>query len=575
MRGVLIAAAVALLVVPTPGFAQAGADPPRRASVVLEAAARHVRALPARPDWIRLAAQGTEDGHWRFVNRAGEMFTVGTLDDLPRAVAVLYPAAAPGARLALYVTEDTAFRRGAALRSLPAGAELHMATGGESYRLLRRADPADPRLYAEVRGSLAVELADRQRLDEALWHLSRPLGRSVVRLLALEPGGPSTLPRSPHRDAGGKYILADAVDPDGLAHAIGSVSGQMLVVLGRVERNRLYAGPRGGPEPGLALADLDRAADAADVGLLVLAAATPRQPAGSGLPLPDAGAQAATLADFLAGLAGPGRRLAVAVALQGRRTVLEAATVGDLTGGPAPRPADARFAAIAGELAGAGVSAVRASLVGAARQRDLDQRIVPGVPVAAQAAYGALLLLGLIGAPVALSWWARVWPPEAPSDYGGRTGYWAACGVRLLAFGLIFLPLTAVVAAPWSLAGQVRDAARMPGQWLRRAGRGGGRRRTRTRPPPAPQPDAPHESAAASPAPAMPVPAPAAAAPMPMPVVSPPRMSVPAVSPPPVPVPAGPRHRGVAAEPPQRRAPRKAKPSRSSWIQNLPDEEEP
>jgi hypothetical protein len=66
-----------------------------------------------------------------------------------------------------------------------------------------------------------------------------------------------------------------------------------------------------------------------------------------------------------------------------------------------------------------------------------------------------------------------MWPPEEPSEYAGRTGYWAACAVRAMAFALVFLPATAIVAAPCNLAAQVRDAATAPARlWRRLTGRG-------------------------------------------------------------------------------------------------------
>jgi hypothetical protein len=449
--------------------------PPRRASVALEVAHRYAKAVPARTDTVVLAAQGTQEGHWRFVNRAGEMFTVGTADEMTRVVAVLYPQAKPGARLALYMTEDTVFRHGVAFKSLPAAAELNMVMGGESYRLLRRGDAAGTQLYAEVRTNLAVELKGLQLLEEALWHLARPLRKAGVRLLALEPGGPATLPASPRIDPGTKRTLVDAVDPAALAAAMAGVSGQTLVVLGRVERDLLHIRPAAGPERSLALDQLYKAADVADAGLIVLqAASTPRQPTGRNALRQDGGGQApagqdgATLADLLNAVAGPSRRLAVAATRAGRRTVIEASLVGDLTGGSGPRPADARLAGFAGDVAAVGIYAVRANLLTAARQSDLDQRIIPGVPFAVQAGYAALLVLGLLGTPVARAWWARIWPAEAASEYAGRSGYWVACAIRVLAFALVFLPLTALIAAPYSLGGQIRDAVRGPALWWRR-----------------------------------------------------------------------------------------------------------
>src|SRR6185295_3545319 len=50
-------------------------------------AALHLRSLPAKTDGAALAAQATQEGHWRFVNRAGETFTAGTPEELKRVAA--------------------------------------------------------------------------------------------------------------------------------------------------------------------------------------------------------------------------------------------------------------------------------------------------------------------------------------------------------------------------------------------------------------------------------------------------------------------------------------------------------
>ena len=105
----------------------------------LDNAAAHVKALPAMADRSALAAQATQEGHWRFVNKAGETFTAGTPDELKRVASVLLPDAKADAKLALYVTEDTIFLNRAALKDLPAGTELYVVVGRESYRILRRA----------------------------------------------------------------------------------------------------------------------------------------------------------------------------------------------------------------------------------------------------------------------------------------------------------------------------------------------------------------------------------------------------------------------------------------------------
>jgi hypothetical protein len=48
----------------------------------LEKAAHYVKSLPAKMEGVALAAQATQEGHWRFVNKSGEMFTAGTPDEM-------------------------------------------------------------------------------------------------------------------------------------------------------------------------------------------------------------------------------------------------------------------------------------------------------------------------------------------------------------------------------------------------------------------------------------------------------------------------------------------------------------
>ena len=179
----------------------------------LEKAARHVKSLPAKTDGVALAAQATQEGHWRFVNRAGEMFTAGTPDEMKRAVSVLHPEAKAGVRLSLYVTDDTIFSYRAALKTLPADAELFVVHGSESYRVLRRVDGTVERFFAEVRPNLVIEMSDRRLFEEAAWQLARPLDKASVRVLALEPGGPSTLSAWPRIDKASKRALIDVIDP--------------------------------------------------------------------------------------------------------------------------------------------------------------------------------------------------------------------------------------------------------------------------------------------------------------------------------------------------------------------------
>lgn len=443
----------------------------------LEKAAQHVKSLPAKMEGVALAAQATQEGHWRFVNKAGEMFTAGTPDEMKRAVSVLHPEAKAGVRLSLYVTDDAIFNYRAALKTLPANAELFVVHGSESYRVLRRTDGTVERLFAEVRPHLVIEMSDRRLFDEAAWQLARPLDQASVRVLALEPGGPSTLSAWPRIDKASKRALIDAIDPGSLPAAMGSVPGQTLLITGRIERELLFVQPSSGAERSLLLKDLFKAADEADVNLIVLhAPSTPRQPGGrnwlwltvevKGL---DEALSRARMADFLNALGAPNRRLAAVAWAAGKRAVLDLTTAGELPAGGGARPVSDILTGMVSDITGKVVTtAVQANLRSAERQQELDRRIMPGIPSSLQAVYLALMGLGLFGVPLSRLWWQKIWPPESAEEYAGRVGYRAAWAVRGLGYWLLFLPATAVIAAPFNMLGQVWDGVMTPVRWWRR-----------------------------------------------------------------------------------------------------------
>ena len=442
----------------------------------LDNAAAHVKALPATAaDRPALAAQATQEGHWRFVNRAGETFTAGTPDEMKRVASVLLPDAKADAKLALYVTEDTILLNRAGLKELPAGTELNVVVGRESYRVLRQGEGAGERFYAQVRPNLVIEMSGRKAFEEAVWQLTRPLRAANVRILALEPGGPSQLASSPRIDPATKRALVDTIEPASLPAALGTVRGQTVLVTGRVDGRVLYVQPSSGPEKSLLLPDLFRAAEEADVNLVVLrAASTPRQPGGrnwlwqkvevKGL---EEAMQHARLADFLNALGGPNRRLAVSASPSGRRTALDIGPAADLAGGP-QKPVGDLFSGIVSDITGRVVTtSLQANLRSAERQAELDQRLIPGIPSDFQFGYVALVLLGLFGVPASRAWWRRLWPPEAAAEYAGRAGYLAARMIRGSVFLLLFLPLTAPVSAPYNLARQIYEVVMTPVRWWR------------------------------------------------------------------------------------------------------------
>ena len=176
------------------GAAQRLSPAPNRPTKALDNLAAHIKTLPSKPEATVLAAEATPEGHWRFVNKAGETITAGTPEEMKRVVLLLVPDAKAEARLTLYLTQDTVFARRTALKDLPKGTELTIRVGEESYRILRRSEGAGERLFAEIRANLVVELADQQQFAEAAWQLARPLNKAGIRILALEPGSAPRLP---------------------------------------------------------------------------------------------------------------------------------------------------------------------------------------------------------------------------------------------------------------------------------------------------------------------------------------------------------------------------------------------
>ena len=200
------------------------------------------------------------------------------------------------------------------------------------------------------------------------------------------------------------------IDPASLPAALGSVRGQTVLVTGRVDGQLLYVQPSSGPERSLLLPDLFKAAEEADVNLVVLhAASTPRQPGGrnwlwqkvevKGL---EQAMQHAARRRFpqragRARTAACGRRPAPS----GRRTVLDIRPAADLAGGPLQRPVGDIFSGIVSDITGRVVTAgLQANLRSAERQQELDQRLMPGIPSDLQVGYLVLVVLGLFGVPV-------------------------------------------------------------------------------------------------------------------------------------------------------------------------------
>ena len=140
-----------------------------------------------------------------------------------------------------------------------------------------------------------------------------------------------------------------------------------------------------------------------------------------------------------------------AIAIGELRTAFQLVGIARSVGGGWTAPVSETWRDLAPEVTGTIVaSGLRLDLTSRARQRELDARIVPGIPSLLQIAYVVLMLGGLVGFGVAREWWQRLWPLEVRSEYARRSGYWAARAVRGALFMLMFMPLVAVLSAPVS-----------------------------------------------------------------------------------------------------------------------------
>ena len=407
-----------------------------------------------------LAARVSQEGHWTFVNMAGETFTAASAGEVKRAFEILLPDLGQR-RPAVYVTGDTLFERSGRLVELPRTAELWLALGGEIYRLIKQDDGPAARYLTELKPNLLIELRDAAAFDEALLLLATPLDRQAFRILSIETGGPRVLPKTPRVDRATGRADIDAIDPSYLIAAIRSMRGQTAVLVGRLDGDALSMLPAIGPEQVLKWSELAAAAAASDVNLMVLKSSSGQQPGGrnwlwfkrevKGL---ETALGHATLANFFDALGEPGNRLVLALEQpSSSRTTID---LRQATGAASSQSSTAQIGSVLSDvvsgLAGKVVhQGAVADFRSAGRDIELGRRIMPLVPSVGQWVYGGLMLIGLLGAAASWRWWARVWPREKAIEYDGRIGYWAARIVRGVVFAVLFMPMVAPAAAATSI----------------------------------------------------------------------------------------------------------------------------
>jgi hypothetical protein len=457
------------------GAGEAGSEATRFGAVGLERVTAIIERLPATAKGSALAARATPEGHWKFVNREGEVFTAGTPDELKRAVPTLLPEVAADAKLAFYLDEDTVFGDRAVLRDLPEGSSLYVVACRDSYPLVRRSDAAPDALFAAVRPHLVVALSDRGLFEDAITQLERPMSRASIRTLALEPGGPVTLSSSPRLDPQTKTALVDAIDPAELRGAMHSLRGQTVLVTGRTEDNLLLFRPSSGAEQSLKLRDLIDAAADADVNLVILNAQAPRQPGGrnwlwqrisvDGL---DEALKRATLGDFLDALGAGRGEFRASIGREGEGRVLIRAVPDTSVAEPITGLVGDWLSKVASNVTGNVVtSALEVHARDEERQAELDRRLIPNIPSWYQVSYLVGFVAGIIGWSVASDWFARIWPPEQRSEYRGAIGWRAAQAARLLAHFLLFLPVAGVPSLAVWLLQQTWNLVTLPARTVR------------------------------------------------------------------------------------------------------------
>lgn len=427
------------------------------------------RTLASNP--VALAAHVSPEGHWTFVNPAGETFTASSDTEIKRALDVLLPEA--GSRTPTFLlTGDCVFERREQLARLPKGAELALGWGQETFKIEAESAGTGRRLLAVVRPTLLLALTTAGDFGEALQLLRRTMERQRFRVVSLEPGGPRSLARSPRIDTVTGKPDVDPIDPAAIGPALSALRGQTAVFVGRLDSGTLTFKPASGPERTLSFDALAANAAAADVDLLVLKSASGQQPGSrnwlwqrveiKGL---EQALGHATLADFFGALGSANSRMALSIERQSPTR-----TSFDLR----PLPGSAGDMVSASRIGGV-VSDAVTNLVGnvvhtgalgnfrsSERRTEVDSRLISFVPSLAQWIFGALLVLGLTGLPTSLAWWNKLWPRENAAEYANAFGYHAAGTVRLIAYAAIFMPLSALLAAPMAVAGLLLRAARRP-----------------------------------------------------------------------------------------------------------------
>ena len=451
---------------------EVGGSGARKGAGQLDEAAANLKRLPKVASAGAVAASVSGEGHWTFITKAGQRFTAASDAEMARLGPFLFPDGVGPAGLNIYVTKDSVFKYPESLTKLSKGSKVWLSDGKKTYQLTARTLGGDGKVsfVAQVRRDLFVAVKDRKVFDEVVWRLERRLKRADVRVLSLANGGPAAL-RVVGKGASSAHGIGivEKIDPKHLGNAIKALRGQTVVLTGRIGGDKLVYRSASGFESELDLVALRQSAARSDVNLVLLNSPAPRQPGVRnwlwqkvGIDGLEAALGSETYADFLGALGGSGRKLDVRmVSGDSNRTGLVDVSRSDGLVALGSETIGNVIAEVASEVAGSVLtSAIELDGLSAERGKELDRRIVPGIPSDYQIGFVVLMFVGLLGLPVA--WWRWVWPQEKRGEYSGRIGHRSAQLVRFSFFLLLFLPLVAVPAMIWNFLVQVWSWITLP-----------------------------------------------------------------------------------------------------------------
>ncbi|MEQ1718854.1 MAG: hypothetical protein ABL907_23200 [Hyphomicrobium sp.] len=431
-------------------------------------AAGHLADLPAGSRGA-LAAHATPEGHWQFANREGQVFTAGTADEMRRVLPALSPGAGGDTQLTLYLSEDSAFANRQALDKLPMDADLHLVTDAGAFPVSRG---IGDKISVRIKPNVSIEAADKGLFDESLQVLMRPLNKSNIRTIAVEPGASATVSSAPRLDPVTRAPLVDQLDPVHLTRAFSSIRDQTALMVGRIGDGKIFFQPGKGPEISRELDEVLAAASEADVNLVLLHADAPRQPGGTnwlwqkievgGL---DTAISKSTFGDFLDALGAKRAPMSVAAEREGLGRVHISATPSE-TGGPvaaAQHTFDDLIGHVTGEVASQALDVYARDKD---REKELDGRLIPGIPTYVQIPYLVALGAGVLGWGTARGWWRRVWPPRVRKEGQGKFGYWFGNVPNFLVFLLLFLPIAGMPALIWQALQNLWASITAPFRWI-------------------------------------------------------------------------------------------------------------